>query len=373
MTKDYYEVLGVGKTATASEIKGAYRKLAMQFHPDRNKSKDAEERFKVINEAYAVLSDPNKRRQYDTFGPDQFNQRFSEEDIFRGFDFESIFRSMGFDVGGGFSGGPENIFDSLFGMGGRRRGDYGSSISDAIEVTLNEAYTGTMKKITVKHTVACGRCKGAGGEPGTKTKKCDKCNGSGQIRSTRRTPFGIMQTVSACDKCNGSGGVLEKPCSTCKGSGIVYRNDSLDITIPKGIMDGTRLIARGMGDYGRDGIGDMELHVRVRNNTDFTRNGNDLHYELHIPFYTAIEGDMVQIETMDGEKAVEIEPGTQPNSKVVLRGAGMPRFRASGSGDLIVEIIVDIPKQLTKEQRELIGRFEETDRSAAKKRGFWKK
>ena len=373
MAKDFYEILGIKKDASADEIKSAYRKLAMQYHPDRNKSSGAEERFKEVNEAYAVLSDPEKRRQYDTYGPEGFSQRFSEEDIFRGFDFESIFRNMGFDVGGGSFGGAGSIFESMFGMGGGRQGEYGSSIRYNIDISIKEAYEGVSKSISIKHTVECGRCKGSGSEPGSKVRRCDTCNGTGQQRNTRRTPFGIMQTVTTCGSCGGSGKIPDKLCTNCRGSGREQRTDSVEVKIPKGVADGTRLILRGMGDYGSDGNGDVELLVHVRNNTNFERDGDNLHYRLKVPFYIAILGGSIEVETMEGKREVSIDPGTKPNATIVLKGMGMPHFNRSGKGDQIVDIEVEIPSRIGREQEDLIKRYRELDERGSGRKGFWKR
>ncbi len=369
MAKDYYEVLGVGKNASETEIKKAYRKLAMQYHPDRNKETGADKLFKEINEAYAVLSDSNKRKQYDTYGPDQFNQRYSEEDIFSGVNFEDIFHNMGFDVGGagGFGG---SIFENLFGMG-QGQEDIGSSIRESVTVTLKEAYEGVTKVINIRHIAECKKCGGSGIEPGNGYKKCNSCNGNGQVKSMRRTPFGIIQTVSSCDRCGGSGRIPEKLCSVCKGTGGMLKTDPIDIQIPKGVRNEMRLLVRGMGDHGREGSGDMELLINVKNDPNLVRDGDDLHYGLHIPFYFAIRGGEVEVVTIKGRKNVTIEEGTQPNSRLIMKGEGMPHFNSNRYGDEIIEVYVDIPKHLTKEQKELVDRFGELDKNVKQKKGFW--
>ena len=362
-------MLGVSKSATQEEIKKAYRKLALEYHPDRNKNPEAEQKFKEINEAYAVLSDSGKRKQYDTYGPEQFNQRFTQEDIFRGFDIQDIFRNMGFDMGAtGFGG---SIFENLF---GGRRGDYGESISYDLEIDMQEVYAGATKRIDVKHMVRCTKCSGSGIEPGSRVRKCDKCGGGGQVRTTRRTPFGVIQTVSTCDKCGGGGEFAEKMCTSCHGSGRMQKNDSIDVKIPKGVKEGMNLIVRGMGDYGSDGSGNVEIRIKIRNNTNFKIEGDNLRYKLSIPFYTAILGGETKIKTPDGgSKDLLIAPGTAPNTETVIRGNGMPHFNRSGYGDLIIELEVEIPSRLNKEQEELIRKFKELDTGSREKRkGFWK-
>ena len=364
MAKDYYDILGVKKDASDSDIKSAYRTLAMKYHPDRNREPGAEERFKEINEAYAVLSDPAKRRQYDAYGPEGFNQRFTEEDIFRGFDFDQVFRSMGFNFGGmsGISS-IDDMFDSLFGMqSGRSRGraaDMGSDILARVTVSLEEAARGTSKRISIRHVKECPHCKGSGAEPGTEVVRCDKCNGSGQVRITRRTPFGMMQTISACPKCGGAGRVAEKPCRTCSGTGRVQGEDKIDVVIPKGVSSGTRLRVKGMGDYGSDRHGSLYIDVNVAQDERFERDGDNIHTVVDVPFYTAMLGGEITVPTVLGEETMHISPGAQNGDTAVLSGKGMPHFERQGSGDEIVEIRISVPRKLTKEQRDLIEKFAE--------------
>ncbi len=380
MAKDYYDLLGVKKDASESDIKSAYRNLAMRFHPDKNKDPGAEEKFKEINEAYAVLSNSDKRRQYDAYGPEGFNQRFTEEDIFRGFDFDQAFRSMGFNAGGmGGFGSIDDMFDSLFGMQSRgphgRTADMGNDILARVTVSLEDAAKGTTKRISVRHVKGCLRCKGSGAEPGTEVVRCDKCNGSGQVRVTRRTPFGMMQTISACPKCGGAGRVAERPCRTCSGTGRTQGEDRIDVTIPKGVSTGTRLRVKDMGDYGSDRHGSLYIDVVVAPDERFERRGDDLLTTVDVPFYTAMLGGEISVPTILGHEKLNIEPGTQNGEISVLKGKGMPRFNGPGAGDEVVTISISVPKKLSKEQRELMTKFAEASDGAdgvhGGKKRFW--
>ncbi len=377
MAKDFYDVLGVKKGASLDEIKQAYRKLALQYHPDRNKSKEAEEKFKEINEAYAVLSNPEKRKQYDAYGPDQFNQRFSEEDIFRGFDFQNIFRNMGFDVGDqGFSGfgNIDDIFDNLFNRGSQYgQGTRGNDILARVRLSMLEAVNGATKTLTIKHIAQCDRCAGTGAEPGSKVITCPTCNGRGQVANARRTPFGVMQTITTCPTCGGSGKVPEKKCRKCGGTGRIQKDDSVEVEIPKGVDTGTRLRLRGLGDYGTSRRGDLYIDVEVEPDPRFKRKGDDLVTTIHVPFYTAILGGTIKAPTIDGSESVKISPGTQSGDTAVIKGKGVPRFNRAGVGDEIIRIQVDLPKKMTQEQEELIRKYAETEGdSSSKKKRFWK-
>ncbi|MEM0149941.1 MAG: molecular chaperone DnaJ [Candidatus Micrarchaeaceae archaeon] len=363
MARDYYSILGVDKNASIDDIKKAYRDLALKYHPDRNKSPDAEEKFKEINEAYAVLSDPEKRQQYDAYGPEGFSQRYTPEDIFRGFNFEDIFK----DVFGNF--GNDDFFENVFGFSPRGNYDVGNDILARISITLSEAAHGTTKLISVRHTKVCEHCNGTGHEPGSKVIKCDVCNGTGNIRQTRRTPFGMMQTVSTCPKCHGTGKIYEKVCKVCNGSGRVHGEDRVEVKIPPGIEAGARLRLKGMGDYGRDRIGDLYVEISVQKDKNFERNGNDIYTTVHVPLHVMILGGEIEVPTLDGNKKVYIEEGTQSGSSITIHGGGMASFRGSRHGDEIATLIVDIPQHISKEQKELIKKFAEMD-SEKKKHWF---
>jgi molecular chaperone DnaJ len=368
MPEDYYEVLGVPKGASQDEIKKAYRELALKFHPDRNKSKAAEEKFKKINEAYAVLGDEQKRKQYDSFGPEGFNQRFTQEDIFRNFNIEDVLKTMGIDFGFGSFGGND-VLNSMFGFNQRgNEGDVGSDILAKVDVSLLDASKGVDKDIYVRHVVRCEACEGSGAKPGSKIITCEKCNGKGQIATTMRSPFGIMQSISTCPKCGGEGKIPSAICRSCSGTGKMQTENKIKVSIPKGVDTGTRLRVRGMGDYGKSRQGDLYVDVNVLKDNTFKRNGSNIYIDFHVPFYVAALGGRVTIPTLTGEKEVTLSEGTQNESTITLKGEGMPRFNSSGSGDEIVNIIVEIPKHITSEQRELLEKFAKLD--PAKKRKF---
>ncbi len=368
MIGDYYEILGISKNANLDQIKSAYRELALKFHPDRNSSKDAEEKFKEINEAYAVLSDPEKRKQYDMFGPEQFNRQYTTDDIFRNFDFESVFRSMGFDIGG-FGG--DDFFESVFGFNPRAGSARGNDILARMGISLKDAAHGTKETVSVRRIAECDRCKGSGGEPGTGTIKCTACNGTGQIRATQRTPFGVIQTINTCGRCRGTGRVLERACKRCSGSGAVQHEDRIEVAIPKGIANGARLRLKGMGDHGKGGNGDLYIDVSVKDDRNFRRDGDNLYTKLHIPLHVALLGGEASVHTLDGSKTVRIDEGMQNNTSITLKGMGVPHFMGSGSGDEIVEVIVDIPKKLTREQKELVKKLADLDDDKKKKFGIF--
>ncbi len=363
MAEDYYSILGVPRNATQDEIKRAYRELALRYHPDRNKSKEAEEKFKQINEAYAVLSDPEKRRQYDAYGPEQFSQRYSSEDIFRGFDFGDIFRDLGIDIGfGNFSdfSNIDNLFDTLFSGGfetRKRSAEEGQSILYRLDIPLEDVANGAEKEIVIRHIKKCERCNGTGAEPGSRIIKCDRCNGTGYITTVRNSIFGRIQTTTVCDKCGGTGKVYEKPCKVCHGKGGIVGEDKVVVKIPPGIEDGMRLRLKGMGDYGKGGAGDLYIEVHIQKHKIFGREGDNIYAEVDVPFYTAMLGGRIDVPTLHGTKTIEIEPGTQPGTKITLRGEGLKAFRGNRIGDEIVTINVNFPKYLTNEERELIERF----------------
>jgi molecular chaperone DnaJ len=349
--RDYYEILGLSRSASHAEIKGAYRKLAFEYHPDRNKSPGAEDKFKEISEAYAVLSDPDKRRQYDMLGHVAFDQRYSPEDIFRGVDFESIFRDFGF----GFN--SEGLFSPFFGRRPfRRRTVKGRDMVHDVEISLDEAAEGVEKKIQVQRIEKCEACKGTGANPGTSPRRCPECNGVGQIQNVQRNRFSTFIQVVPCPKCRGKGEVIDSPCKKCKGVGLEERNRRITVEIPPGIDNGYQLRLKGQGEVPQEeGIpGDLYVNIYVSPHKNFERVGDNLLYNLKIGFPQAALGTRITVPTLDGNAEVKIHHGTQPGDVITLKGKGMPRLHRHGRGDLFVRIDVSVPGKLTKKQKMLI-------------------
>jgi len=357
--RDYYEVLGVGRNASQEEIKRAFRRLAFKYHPDRNKDPDAEEKFKEISEAYAVLSDKEKRARYDQFGHAGITGAYTQEDIFRGVDFSSIFRDFGFgedlfsrifgDMFGGGFGGFQTTFH-------KRRGPIrGRDLETRIEITLEQAVFGAEVELSLRRGERCSRCGGTGAEPGSNIVSCPQCGGTGQIQRRSQSLFGSMITVTTCPRCNGRGESPEKPCRACGGSGIETRRRKLKVSIPKGVEDGVYLTLRGQGEAGPFGgpSGDLYVEVRVKPHPYFVRKGNDIIYEATISFPQAALGAEIEVPVLGGAEVVRIPPGTQNGDVIRLKGRGVPgRF---GRGDQLVYVTIEVPKKLTRRQRELIA------------------
>jgi molecular chaperone DnaJ len=352
---DFYEVLGVSKDATKDQIKDTYRKLAMQFHPDRNKSPEAEEKFKQISEAYAVLSDDQKRQQYDTLGKQGFDQRYTEEDIFRGADFNDIFRDIG---GGGFN----DIFRMFFGGGGfgesrySERTNRGQDLLYELNITLEESTKGAQKEIEVPRTERCDVCGGSGAAPGSQARICPRCNGQGRVQTMRRSAFGTFVQVAPCPECRGKGRLIDTPCRNCRGSGLVNRRRKITVNIPVGIDEGYQLRLRGEGNMaGDDGEpGDLYVLVHIAPHELFMRDGDNLHYVLLISYPQAVLGAEIQVPTLEGPTTMKINAGTQAGEIMRLKGRGMPRFRGYGKGDLLVRVGISVPEKITARQRELL-------------------
>ncbi|OPY23985.1 MAG: chaperone protein DnaJ [Methanomethylovorans sp. PtaU1.Bin073] len=368
-TRDYYEILGVSKESTEAEIKKAYRKLAMQYHPDKNKAPDAEEKFKEISEAYAVLSDEEKRAQYDKFGHAGIDGRYSQEDIFRGADFRG-FEDLGDILSGIFGGGFGGFAGDIFGGGrGRRNAPMrGSDLRYDLSISLEEAATGVETTINVPRAENCETCGGTGAKAGTTPKTCPTCHGSGQITSARNTPFGRFMSTTVCNTCHGNGQIIEDPCPACKGTGKIKKIKKLSVKLPKGADNGLRLKIRGEGEAGSPGApaGDLYVMVHVQPHKTFERVGDDILYELPISFVQATLGDEVLVPTLYGNVKMNIKPGTQTHSVLRLKGKGMPHLHGSGEGDQLVRVIVQTPKNLNSEQKELLRKFDELDRKSAK-------
>lgn len=373
--RDYYDVLGVSRNASKEEIKNAYRNLALKYHPDRNKSPDAEEKFKEISEAYAVLSDDEKRRQYDMFGHAGVEARYRPEDIYRGVDFEDIFRDLGF----GF-GGFDSIFDFFFGGGRRSRAtveeEYytrGSDLSYELEITLEQAVSGVQTEIEFPRTQPCETCKGTGAKAGTSPKTCQKCHGSGRIQISRTSGFARYVQILTCDRCKGTGKVIETPCNVCRGAGMVRRTRSFRVAIPPGVDTGYSLRLAGEGEQSLKGPpGDLYIHIHVKPHPIFTRRGNNLLCEIPIKFTWAALGAEIDIPTIDGKARLKIPPGTQSGTVFRLRGKGIPNVNKSGRGDELIRVKVETPKNLTSRQKAILMEFaKERDEDAPLKRRKW--
>ncbi len=351
--KDYYEVLGVQKGASDDEIKRAFRKLAVKYHPDRNQGNaEAEEKFKEINEAYQILSDPEKRAKYDQFGSAAFDGTGGfNGGGFGGFD--------GFDMGG-FG----DIFESFFGGSGgssrRRNGPVrGNDIEYTVTLTFEEAVFGVEKEISVTRSENCEHCNGSGAEPGTNVKTCPTCGGSGQVRVQRQTPLGSFVSTSTCDHCHGSGKITETPCKECRGKGHIRKTRKIKVNIPAGVDTGNVMPLRGQGEHGLRGgsPGDLYVKINVTPSKTFTRKGNDVYIDAHISMAKAALGTEITVATVDGNVKYTVPAGTQSGTMFRLKGKGIQRVNSSGKGDQYVKVIVDIPKSLNKAQEEALYAF----------------
>jgi molecular chaperone DnaJ len=355
MSKDYYKALGVSKTADSAEIKKTYRKLAKKYHPDISKEDNAQEKFKEISEAYAVLSDDTKRKQYDTFGDDQFHQQYSQEDIFKNFDFG--------DLGDMFGGGGGGIFDMFFGGGRGKRNYRGNDLRAQVKIKFNDAMFGVHKEIKIKKMVSCKNCNGSGSEDGEKA-SCSTCNGSGQVRRATRTPFGVMSSVAACNACGGVGSTIKNPCPSCFGEGRVKETASVKVNIPAGVDNGSQLRVQGKGEAGPRGStpGDLYLVIVVEDSDVFERKGNDLFVKVPISISQATLGEDLKIPTLDKEVKIKVKPGTQTGTHFRLKGKGVPYVDGYGSGDLYVIVVIETPLKLTKEQKTLFTKLKKLDK-----------
>jgi len=362
--RDYYEVIGVSKTSSLDEIKFQYRKLALKFHPDRNKSPDAVEHFKEISEAYAVLTDPKKRELYDQHGHAGVDGRYSTEDIFRGAEtnINDIFNDLLGGRGRRTSGGSDSIFENLFG-GGRGFGGFGrqrgSDLLHETFVTLEDVLHGKKMDLDIPKNVDCTDCNGTGCSSGTSKIKCSDCNGQGQVRVSRNMGFSTFVTVQPCRKCNGQGVIIEKPCKKCK-SGKVKGTKHISFELPAGIENGDYVIS-GEGDSVPDGVnGDLIVRVQVQPHSNFKRDGRDIFYDALISMIDASLGKNLEVPTLEGHHKISVDPGSQPNSIIKLKGKGLPGRGLRGRGDQYVRLVINIPKKLSKRQKELLNEFEDS-------------
>lgn len=346
-TRDYYEILGLSKDASPEDIKKTYRKLALKYHPDRNKDAGAEEKFKEISEAYAVLSDDEKRAQYDRFGHAGINGQYSAEDIFRGADF------------GGFG----DIFDMFFGGGGRRGPmgpRRGSDLQYDLYITFEEAAFGVRKDIDVPRTERCSKCSGTGAKPGTSPKRCPTCGGTGQIRTTRSGLGMQFVSTSACNTCHGRGQVIESPCPVCSGTGRIRNTRKITVNVPAGADSGMSLRLSGEGDSGEPGApsGDLYVVLHVMEHNYFKRVDYDVITELPISFAQAALGTDVMVDTLHGKVKMNIPAGTQTHSVFRLKDKGIQHLHGNRKGDQLVRVVIETPRKLTSEQKELLRQFE---------------
>ena len=356
--RDYYEVLGVSKTATQDELKKAYRKLARKYHPDLNKdNEEAAEKFKECNEAYSVLSDDQKRAQYDQFG-------------------HAAFENGGMGGGGGFGGaggfggfggsGMEDIFDMFFGGQGGRGGSRaktgpqrGADLRFDLEITFEEAAFGLEKEINLYRDETCDHCYGEGAEPGSKVESCPECNGTGYVRFTQNTMFGQMVNERPCSRCKGEGKIISEPCKECRGKGTVKRNKKLKVKIPAGVDNGSRLRVSGEGEAGAKGgpNGDLYVYLYVKPHKFFERDGTTVLCEVPINIVQATLGADIKVPTLDGQVTMKVPEGTQPGKVLRLKGKGIPSLRGGGRGDQLVRIKVVVPTKLSDKQKDALRKF----------------
>ncbi|HYA00210.1 MAG TPA: molecular chaperone DnaJ [Candidatus Binatia bacterium] len=356
--RDYYEVLGVERNAGSDDLKRAYRKLAMQYHPDRNPGDQAaEERFKEVGEAYSVLSDPEKRRRYDAFG--HAGQQMPD---FGTFSFDSAF----------------DLFDMFFGGGRRtaRRGGprRGSDLRMTVDISFEEAVFGAKRTVEVPRSATCPDCSGGGAAPGTSPRSCPDCGGSGQVRRAMQSIFGQVVNLTACPRCRGEGSIIDSPCSRCRGRGLVEERKTIEVTVPAGVDSDVQVRVAGEGEAGPRGgpSGDLYLGFRVAAHPELVRRGQDLLYELPISLPQAVLGDRITVPTVDGEAVVEVPPGTQHGKVIKIPGRGVPHLRTGRRGDQICVVRVVVPTRLPSRERKLYEQLGDRDgRPADVRRGFF--
>ena len=365
--RDYYEVLGLKKGASEDDIKKAYRQMAKKYHPDMNPGdKEAEARFKEVNEAYAVLSDPDKKAKYDQFGHAAFDPSSG---------FGEGFGDFGFDFSDIISG-----FSNIFGGGtssrwsGAVRGD---DIAVRVSLTFEEAVFGVKKDISYQKVQKCSECSGSGAAKGTSAKTCTACKGTGQVKTQQRTPFGVMQSMKTCDACRGRGKIIDTPCKNCRGTGYEKVTKKLEVSIPAGIDDGQRIVLREKGSDGENGgrAGDLVIIVNVRKDDIFERDGSDIYCEVPITFAEATLGAEIDIPTLEGKMKYTIPEGTQSGTVFTLRQKGIQNVNYRTRGNLYVTVAVEVPKNLNAEQKSLLSKFADScgEKNYAKREKFFKK
>ena len=369
--RDYYEVLGVDRNADDATLKKAYRKLAKKYHPDMNPGdKEAEAKFKEATEAYGVLSDPDKRRQYDQFGHAAFENGGGGAGGFGGFDFSG-------DMGDIFG----DIFGDLFGGGGRRRANNGpmkgANLRAAVNIMFQEAITGCEKELEITLKDPCTKCNGTGAKPGTSPETCPKCNGSGQVVMTQQSMFGMVRNVTVCPDCQGTGKIIREKCPDCRGTGFTSSRKKIQVSTPAGIDDGQSIRIRDKGEPGTNGgpRGDLLVEVRVARHAIFQREDMNIFSTADISFAQAALGGTIRIPTVDGDVEYEVKPGTQPNTRIRLKGKGVPSLRNRNvRGDHYVTLNLKVPTNLSSESKEALRKFNETlGGSGTKKKSFKEK
>ncbi len=371
--RDYYEVLGVDKNVSEADLKKAFRKKAKEYHPDLHPGdKEAEQKFKEVNEAYEVLSDPQKKARYDQFGHAGVDPSFGAGGGYGGYG--GGFSDMDFDIG--------DIFSSFFGGGGSRRANpnaprQGSDVTATVFISFEEAAKGCKQKVDVPIVERCTDCGGSGAKKGTAPRVCPNCRGTGQETRQQRTPFGVMSTQTTCSQCSGKGKFIDTPCPSCNGAGAVRRRQSVGINIPAGIDDGQTISISGKGNAGANGgpAGNLYVRVSVRPHPIFERDGFNLWCDLPLTFAQATLGATVEVPTLDGKVEMDIKEGIQPGEILTLKGKGIPYLNGRGKGDILFRVTVEIPKNLTGEQKKLLRAFDEKtgDKNYQKRRSFFEK
>ena len=364
--RDYYEVLGVDKSADESTIKKAYRKKAIKFHPDKNPGdKEAEEKFKEAAEAYEILSNADKKARYDRYGHAGVDPNAGFGGRGGGMNMDDIFAHFG-DIFGGGSGGGDP-FSSFFGGGAgqsrRGRGERGKNLRIKVSLTLEEIATGVKKKVKVKKNTTCGTCNGTGAKDKNSVTTCTTCGGRGAVNQIRSTMFGQMQTTVTCPTCNGRGEIITSKCGTCRGEGVTYTEETIELDIPAGVSEGMQITFRGKGSAGKYGgqPGDLLVVVAEKEHDHFERDGQSLIYDLYVNFADLALGASVEVPTLDGRVKIKIPEGTQAGKIFRLKGKGLPEVQAYGKGDLLIHVNVWTPKKLSSDEKRILEQLRESD------------